>query len=208
MKDVTNQLMEHFLRFFLPLYFIVYFVVAFFWRSYLVWKKTGINPFVLGHSDNAHDFIGRIFKATFALVALVVFSYGLSGELYQYSVPIFWLEHLSLKVIGLLLLLGSLLWTVICQAQMGGSWRIGIDEKHKTSLVRSGVYRFSRNPIFLGMAATLLGLLLVIPNALTLLISVLGITLIQIQVRLEEEFLTKAHGKEYLSYCGDVRRWL
>ena len=208
MKDVTDQSMENFLKFFLPLYFIVYFVAAFFWRSHLVWKRTGINPFVLGHSDNAHDFIGRMFKVTFGLVALVVFSYSLSGEFYQYSVPIFWLDHLSLKVVGLLLLIGSLLWTVIAQAQMGDSWRIGIDEKHKTSLVRSGVYRFSRNPIFLGMTATLLGLLLTLPNAFTLLISALGSTLIQIQVRLEEEFLTKAHGKEYLSYCGDVRRWL
>jgi protein-S-isoprenylcysteine O-methyltransferase Ste14 len=34
--------------------------------------------------------------------------------------------------------------------QMGDSWRIGIDQEQKTSLVRHGVFKLSRNPIFLG----------------------------------------------------------
>jgi protein-S-isoprenylcysteine O-methyltransferase Ste14 len=58
------------------------------------------------------------------------------------------------------------------------------------------------------MMITLLGLFLVIPNALTLLIFVMGVVLIQIQVRLEEEFLAGAHGEEYEDYRRQVRRWL
>jgi protein-S-isoprenylcysteine O-methyltransferase Ste14 len=91
---------------------------------------------------------------------------------------------------------------------MGESWRIGIDEERRAPLVRKGVFGLSRNPIFLGMMLTLLGLFLVTPNAVTLLVLVLGVVLIQIQVRLEEEFLSGVHGEEYAEYRRGVRRWL
>ena len=196
------------LRYFLPLYLLAYFLAAFFWRSFVVWKKTGINPVVFKSTDNAHDFIGRAFKLLFALIVIVVFVYSFWPELYGYAIPIEWLDHARLKRLGVALLLLSLLWTVLAQAQMGKSWRIGIDQQHPTSLVRRGVFALSRNPIFLGMMLTLLGLFLVIPNALTLLALVVGVLLIQIQVRLEEEFLANTHGEEYEQYKREVRRWI
>ena len=70
------------------------------------------------------------------------------------------------------------------------------------------MYRISRNPIFLGMRATLLGFFLALPNAVTLAIVVLGEALIQIQVRLEEEFLGAKHGARYAEYQRRTRRWL
>lgn len=91
---------------------------------------------------------------------------------------------------------------------MGDSWRIGIDEEKKTEFVQAGLFRFSRNPIFLGMIVTLIGVFFTIPNALTLLFLALGFILIQIQVRLEEEFLSKILNEEYTEYLRAVRRWL
>lgn len=91
---------------------------------------------------------------------------------------------------------------------MGASWRIGIDTTNKAQLVETGVFGISRNPIFLGIMVTLAGLFLVIPNAITLLIFVLGVILINIQVRLEEEYLKTTHGDEYITYTQRVRRWL
>jgi protein-S-isoprenylcysteine O-methyltransferase Ste14 len=196
------------LRYFLPLYLVAYFFAVFFWRSYAVWKKTRVNPIVFKGSDDAHDFIGRVFKLLFALVVAVVIAYSTWPKVYIYAVPIRWLEHESLKWVGVALLLVSLVWTVLAQAQMGRSWRIGIDQEHKTALVRSGVFGLSRNPIFFGMMLTLLGLFLVIPNAVTLLTFVMGGLLIQIQVRLEEEFLARTHGEEYAQYRRSVRRWV
>ena len=102
-----------------------------------------------------------------------------------------------LRAAGVILLLTSIAWTVVPQAQMGESWRIGIDEERRTPLVRKGVFGLSRTPIFLGMMLTLSGLFLVIPNAVTLAVLALGVVLIQIQVRLEEEFLSRTHGIAY-----------
>lgn len=201
-------MMENPLKYFLPVYLAAYFFAAFFWRSYAVWKRTNVNPLVFKGSDNSHDYIGRVFKLMFGAIVAVVVIYSTSERLYQYLMPIGWLEPLILQSAGVVLLLMSLAWTVVAEAQMGESWRIGIDQDHRTPLVRKGVFGLSRNPIFLGMMITLLGLFLVIPNTLTLLTFVMGVVLIQIQVRLEEEFLGRVHGEEYAEYRRNVRRWL
>ena len=91
---------------------------------------------------------------------------------------------------------------------MANSWRIGIDENNKTKLVTKGVFSISRNPIFLGIMITNIGLFLVIPNAFTLLIISLSTLSINTQIRLEEEFLKREFGNEYIEYAEKVRRWI
>ncbi|MPS73641.1 MAG: isoprenylcysteine carboxylmethyltransferase family protein [Chryseobacterium sp.] len=103
-------------------------------------------------------------------------------------------------------MLWSLIWTIVAQNQMKNSWRIGIDNDMKTELVTSGLFSISRNPVFLGMIMSLLGLFFVTPNAFSLLFLILGYVLIQIQIRLEEEFLYRQHGEKYLDYLIKVRR--
>jgi protein-S-isoprenylcysteine O-methyltransferase Ste14 len=91
---------------------------------------------------------------------------------------------------------------------MRESWRIVIDEEVKTELVRRGVFRLSRNPIFLGMRIMLIGFFLALPNAVTLAMLLVGDALMQIQVRLEEEHLARMHGENYREYQRKTRRWL
>lgn len=196
------------LRYFLPIYLIVYVTAAFLWRSHSVWKKSGINPVVFKGSGSAHDFIGRVFKLIFAVIVIIVLLYSVLPNGYQYLTPVSWLERPWIRSIGIVLLIASLAWTVLAQASMGESWRIGIDTAHKTNLVQTGVFKLSRNPIFTGLMITLSGLLLVLPNVVTLLVFVLGVVLINIQVRLEEEHLTRMHGDDYIAYCRRVRRWI
>ena len=66
----------------------------------------------------------------------------------------------------------SLLWMLIAQAQMGASWRVGIDSANRTELVSKGLFTISRNPIFLATRLALLGFFLVAPNAATLAVAV------------------------------------
>jgi len=195
-------------KLFLPIYVVVYFFAAFFWRSYVVWKKTGVNPVVFKGSDNAHDFVGQVFKLLFVVTVGVVVVHSVSESAYQYMNPIGVLERTWIGFTGIAMLVISLVWTIFAQSQMGDSWRIGIDSEHRTKLVGTGVFRVSRNPIFLGMVITLVGLFLVIPNVVTLLTLVLGVVLINIQVRLEEEHLAKLHGDNYENYRRQVRRWI
>ncbi len=192
----------------LPVYLAVFFFTAFFWRSYQVWRHTGVNPYVLGSGDDAHGFIGRLFRATLGAVVLIVAVYLVSDDVYAYLTPIQWLSHAALTSLGLVLLVLALVGVLIAQAQMGDAWRIGVDAGRETKLVQRGLFAVSRNPIFLGMLVMLLGFFLVLPNALSLAVSVLGYSLLEIQIRLEEAYLTGRHGDAYRSYCRRVRRWL
>jgi protein-S-isoprenylcysteine O-methyltransferase Ste14 len=196
------------LKLILPIYLLVFFIAGFLWRSYIVWRHTGINPYKLGSTDTAHDFIGRLFRLVMIVLLVVTIVYSLLPTLYEYFVPIPWLNHPLMSRMGLGLLIVALVWVITAQAQMGDSWRIGVDKEHSTTLVTGGLFRYSRNPIFLGMRIMLLGLLLVLPNAILLVIWVLGDVLMQIQVRLEEEHLTQLHGLTYQKYRQRVRRWI
>jgi len=118
------------------------------------------------------------------------------------------LQHPIILYSGLALIHIALLWVVIAQFQMSKSWRIGIDEENKTELVTAGLFSISRNPIFLGMILSVTGIFLIIPNALTFFLCLSTYFVIQIQIRLEEEFLIKQHGDEYLHYKQKTRRLL
>lgn len=92
--------------------------------------------------------------------------------------------------------------------------------KHKTTidplhpdrsaaLVIEGFYRFSRNPMYLGMALILSGLLLLIGNWLSLLALLLFLGYMnRFQIAPEERFLTNKFGPSYTEYCRRVRRWI
>lgn len=194
-------------RYTLLTYLIVYLTVAFVLPTYRVWKRTGLNPVTFGGTDSAHDYVGMLFKMVMLILLLATGARALLPAVDEYLTPISWLEIDLLRYVGYALLLASLVWVVTAQFQMADSWRIGIDSS-KTQLASTGLFGVSRNPIFLGMMGTLLGLLLVLPNALTLTIFALGFALMQIQVRLEEEFLRRSQEGEYEEYANRVRRWL
>lgn len=102
----------------------------------------------------------------------------------------------------------SFILIFVAQKQMKDSWRIGIDEKSHTELINTGLFGYSRNPIFLGMILAIAGLFMIAPNGVTLIIFLLAYALIQIQVRLEEEFLERMHKQAYRDYREKVRRWI
>lgn len=198
--------MNEFLRIFLPTYFVVYFGIAFIAKSLIVKKRIGKNPLVLPNDESAYGLIGFYFKLTMIFMFAYVLLFAFVPKLYDQFLTITHLDTLTVKYIGLGLLALSLIWTIIAQGNMKNSWRIGIDTETKTELITTGIFKLSRNPIFFGMIISLVGLFLTTPNALTGLFLILGYVLIQIQIRLEEEFLTNQHGQKYAVYKQKVRR--
>lgn len=196
------------LNFYLPLYLVLYMMVAFVLPSYRTYKQTGINPITFGKTGNAHDYIGFVMKVLIALLFIAVFIYSFSDKAYQYLVPISYLMKEVFMIVGLILIHLSLLWISVAQYQMSNSWRIGIDENNKTELVTKGLFSYSRNPIFFGMIISVTGIFFILPNALTFFVMLSTYIVIQIQIRLEEEFLEKQHGQEYLSYKQTTKRLL
>ncbi|WP_137904058.1 methyltransferase family protein [Chryseobacterium sp. 2VB] len=200
--------MADFIRFFIPFYFIIFFLVSFVGISYKVAQQIGKNPNVLPKDDSAYGLVGFYFK----LILLALFMYTILLLLFPKEIfsafKINALEYNLIQYTGLGLMMMALIWVVIAQLQMKNSWRIGIDSTTKTELVTDGLFRFSRNPVFLGMTISLIGFFLVFPTVITFSFLLTGNILMQIQIRLEEEFLLKEHGEIYLTYKKRVKRML
>lgn len=92
--------------------------------------------------------------------------------------------------------------------RMKDNWRAGIPDKDKTELVTTGIYRFSRNPAFLGFDLMYLGVLLLYGNLLTLGFSVFAVVMLHLQILQEERYLVNAFGAPYQDYCRHVFRYL
>ena len=188
--------------------FLLFFLLAFVWPSLRVWRQTGRSPYVLPSSDDAYGFVTLCMKVLMVgLLAYTAFQASWPtvaadiGLIQNGTAP-------TLRVLAWGCLGSALAWTVCAQFQMGQSWRIGIDKEVKTPLVTSGLFAWSRNPIFLAMRVCLAALALLQPNTITVALLLTGDVVMQFQVRLEEAFLRQQHGAAYADYCARVRRWL
>jgi len=75
-------------------------------------------------------------------------------------------------------------------------------------LVTSGLYKFSRNPMYLAMLLLLLALGIWLGNAFNTLLAAGFVGYMnRFQIIPEEETLNQLFGKEYREYCKMVRRW-
>lgn len=88
------------------------------------------------------------------------------------------------------------------------SWRVGISIQEKTKLITTGIYKFSRNPVFAGLYLVYIGLLLAFPSRIHLGIVVLTIICIHLQILEEERHLSGLFGKEYQKYKNRTRRYI
>ena len=95
--------------------------------------------------------------------------------------------------------------SVIC---MKDSWRAGIPDRDRTELVTEGIYRYSRNPAFLGFYLQYIGVLLMFCNLLTVAFTVFAVTMLHLQILQEERYLAGVFGTEYLQYRHQVLRYL
>lgn len=90
---------------------------------------------------------------------------------------------------------------------LGGAFRIG-SPKERTNLTVDGLFRFSRNPMYLGVYTTLLASALYTLNPF---VFVLGIFVVAVHHKIvlaEERYMRTNYGERYAKYCRRVRRYL
>ena len=81
--------------------------------------------------------------------------------------------------------------------------------ENASSLVTSGVFEYSRNPMYLGMALILLGLALMFNMIGGILFTLLfTIYITKFQIKPEEEVMERLFGEDFLKYKKNVRMWL
>lgn len=78
-----------------------------------------------------------------------------------------------------------------------------------SAVVQDGIYRYSRNPMYLGMALALLALAVWLRHPLAwLCLPAFILWIDRWQIRPEERALQARFGADYQAYCARVRRWL
>ena len=78
-----------------------------------------------------------------------------------------------------------------------------------SALVASGVYRFTRNPMYLGMAILALGIAVFFASLSAAFLTLVAALIIdRAVIKREEAYLQRRFGEDYAAYCRTVRRWL
>lgn len=167
----------------------------------LLLKRRGIEAMKFGQTHKSDFLIPPFALFYFYLVFAAAFNLPtVSKQQFFHSETIAW--------VGVLLGLAGLsffLWSLI---SFGQSFRVGIDTEHPDKLITSGVFAFSRNPIYTAFAFILFGQFLIFPNWILLVYLAAGAWLFHRQVLREEDYLKQHYGKEYLEYCKRVGRYL
>ena len=119
-----------------------------------------------------------------------------------------WINIFWLKYVGILFCYIGLIIFLIALISFGKSWRIGIDEEKSNELITTGIFKYSRNPIFLFMDLYFMGIMLIYPNIVFIVITICVIIGIHLQIIREEKFLLKKFGREYIKYKEQTRRYI
>ena len=81
--------------------------------------------------------------------------------------------------------------------------------KKVNKLVTSGIYKYSRNPMYLGMILIIISTSIFYLNYYSMVTPFIFYFWInRFQIKREEVFLKEKFGKEYLLYCSKTRRWI
>ncbi|WP_201581425.1 methyltransferase family protein [Psychrobacter glacincola] len=78
-----------------------------------------------------------------------------------------------------------------------------------SSLVTSGVYQYSRNPMYVGLVIILLGWAFYLSHLLAfVLLPIFILYITRFQIQPEERMMAQKFGKTYQDYLNKVRRWI
>ena len=81
--------------------------------------------------------------------------------------------------------------------------------EESTALVTTGIFKFSRNPMYLSLLNLLIAFSIYLGSFLGLIIIPLFVVYINLfQIKPEEKAMLKLYGKEFENYCSNVRRWI
>jgi protein-S-isoprenylcysteine O-methyltransferase Ste14 len=185
------------------------FAITGLWRPWLQYRRHGSSGLFLFRSGG----LGIRLRDAAAVLAFILL-------LAQAVVAVAWPARLSSLVgpgtridlvlygTGGALLFAGLILLVVAQLQLGASWRIGIEDGAKPGLVTHGLYRVTRNPIFLCLLAIATGYTLMLPTVLSFAI-VFGMYVgIRHQVAAEEAYLAATYGDAYHDYARRVGRFV
>ncbi len=113
---------------------------------------------------------------------------------------------LGIRILGIALGVIGVLFFALATFTMQDSWRVGIPEE-KTVLVTNGIYKWSRNPAFVGFDLLYLSICLLYFNIPLLMASLWAAIMLHLQILQEETHMENMFGEDYVQYKKETMRY-
>lgn len=193
----------------LSLLLFVIFFFSYLAKLVILKKKYRIDANVLtkGKKDKQIRIAEAFVKTTTFIWGVMWFSFSVSESNIDLWINPF-VRNDTLGSLGILVISLGLTIFMVAMISMKTSWRVGIDKITKSSLITAGIYRFTRNPAFVGFDLMFIGLFVTYPNILTLGIAVLNVLAIHCLILQEEKHLRITFSEEYLKYSLNTKRYI
>ncbi len=180
--------------------FILFTFYSFYFAKILLQKKQSIktNQMGIGNKPKKVLMIERIgCVATVSACVVDVFSIFLAKKFLI----------TELRIAGILIGIIAIFFFALATITMKNSWRVGIPEE-KTELITGGIYKWSRNPAFVGFDLLYLSVCLMFFNLPLLLVSIWAAVMLHLQILQEEEHMKHMFGEAYDKYKKHTLRYL
>ena len=184
----------------LALLLLVVFYGAYYKKT-LLQKKKGIKTNQLGIGNKNQRTI-RVEKGL-RIASMIIVPIEVISILYNQSQ-----EQLFFKNLGLILIGLGVVFFCMAMWHMRDNWRAGIPATDQTELVTTGIYKWSRNPAFLGFDLTYIGVLIAFYNPVLLVVTIWVMVMMHLQIIEEEKFLKLVFKEAYEVYCQRTGRYL
>ena len=188
---------------------LVFYGLGFGWRTWVQLRRYGSSGIVLFRSGRPGQHLREALFVVLAVALLAEASLAaVAPRRLPGLVPLAPATAAVLRATGAVMVLGATALMLAAQLDLGASWRVGIDEGTRPGLVTGGLYRYSRNPIYVAMLTALLGFALLLPSWISLGLLIGAGLGIRRHVRDEEAYLARTYGEEYRRYAARVGRFV
>jgi len=129
-------------------------------------------------------------------------------EFLPFHLDIILVDKTPVKITGISLICLGLVIYIAAWVSLSNTWRIGHDHELKGDLIRKGIYRISRNPMYLFYDLYFVGTFMINGALIFLIMSILLIITLHYLIIQEEKYLNLNYGESFITYTYQTRRYL
>lgn len=178
----------------IPLLAMLSIIAATLVRGIAIRRKTGDRPWAFASAKGVQRIAGSSFA--FSVAALIA-----AAVLAPVSDTGWTITAAIIAIVGAAIVM-------VAQVQMGRAWRVGVREGDAPLFISHGLFRYSRNPIFVGMMLVGLSAAMVSGTWWSWSGVAVFIASCAVQVRIEEAHLEASFGQSYREFRSSVPRWV